>query len=270
MNRQLFYGGYHAREGPVRQHRLRTPKACPRPDELALLEPWRGKMPPKVFGPMVVPPSTEPPGSAARQPAPGAAAAEARPAGHTATARCATPRARRSTSSTCDSSARAACAPSRPGRATREAGHPLKFRIGRLRALPAAPGQVRVRDDHASTSPARTAPGSELAEIFGSKAANDRGLGQLLGMSRPGGRCAAADRSCAPTTAAELLRGLPRAGPRASSHGHYLIPQWTLTMPSGSPTAPGAFGCQGADAALLPGGRGLGHDHLVGLASRQQ
>jgi microcin C transport system substrate-binding protein len=43
MNRQMFYG-LQAREGLLRQQRLPARRARRRPDELALLEPLRGKL----------------------------------------------------------------------------------------------------------------------------------------------------------------------------------------------------------------------------------
>ena len=65
MNRQMFYGGY------PRVKDLFGNTACeaagtPGPDELALLEPWRGKVPDAVFGPMYTPPTTEGEGQSLR------------------------------------------------------------------------------------------------------------------------------------------------------------------------------------------------------------
>ena len=66
MNRQMFYGGY------PRVKDLFGNTACeatgtPGPEELALLEPWRGKVPDAVFGPMYTPPTTEGEGHSLRE-----------------------------------------------------------------------------------------------------------------------------------------------------------------------------------------------------------
>ena len=65
MNRQMFYGGY------PRVQDLFGNTACqatgtPDPKELALLEPWRGKVPDAVFGPMYKPPTTDGEGQSLR------------------------------------------------------------------------------------------------------------------------------------------------------------------------------------------------------------
>jgi microcin C transport system substrate-binding protein len=62
MNRQLFYGIYKRVHGYFPNSDFHA-EGLPKPDELALLEPLRGKLRPEVFGPAYVPPSTDPPGS---------------------------------------------------------------------------------------------------------------------------------------------------------------------------------------------------------------
>jgi microcin C transport system substrate-binding protein len=62
MNRQLFYGSYKRNKGYFggsEFEALDTPGA----DELALLEPLKDKLRPEVFGPVALPPSTDPPRS---------------------------------------------------------------------------------------------------------------------------------------------------------------------------------------------------------------
>src|SRR5690606_3912714 len=51
MNRQMFYGGY-PRVKDLFGNTQCEAKGNPSPEELALLEPWRGKVPDAVFGPM--------------------------------------------------------------------------------------------------------------------------------------------------------------------------------------------------------------------------
>ncbi len=58
MNRQMFYGGY-PRVVDLFGNTDCQATGTPGPEELAMLEPWRGKVPDSVFGPMYTPPSTE-------------------------------------------------------------------------------------------------------------------------------------------------------------------------------------------------------------------
>ncbi len=62
MNRQLFYGLYKRVNGYFPNSEFHA-EGLPKSDELALLEPLRGKLKPAVFGPVPVSPSTTPPGS---------------------------------------------------------------------------------------------------------------------------------------------------------------------------------------------------------------
>lgn len=58
MNRQMFYSSYHRVNGLFGNTDCET-TGLPTAEELALLEPWRGKVPDAVFGPMTVPPRTD-------------------------------------------------------------------------------------------------------------------------------------------------------------------------------------------------------------------
>ena len=62
MNKQLFYGLYKRVNGYFPNSEFHA-EGLPKPDELALLEPLRDKLRPQVFGPAPVAPSTDPPGS---------------------------------------------------------------------------------------------------------------------------------------------------------------------------------------------------------------
>nr|WP_092007479.1 extracellular solute-binding protein [Polaromonas sp. OV174] len=62
MNRQLFYGLYKRVNGYFPNSEFHA-EGLPKPDELALLEPLRAKLNPAVFGPVPLSPSTTPPGS---------------------------------------------------------------------------------------------------------------------------------------------------------------------------------------------------------------
>ena len=58
MNRQMFYNAYQRVNGLFGNTDCQA-TGSPSPEELALLERWRGQMPDAVFGPMTVPPRTD-------------------------------------------------------------------------------------------------------------------------------------------------------------------------------------------------------------------
>ena len=60
MNRQMFYNSYQRVKGLFMNTDCEA-NGLPGPEELALLEPWRGRIPDAAFGPMAVPPRTDGP-----------------------------------------------------------------------------------------------------------------------------------------------------------------------------------------------------------------
>lgn len=62
MNRQMFYNSYQRVNGLFMNTDCQA-TGLPSPEELAILEPWRGKIPDAVFGAMAQPPRTDPPSS---------------------------------------------------------------------------------------------------------------------------------------------------------------------------------------------------------------
>lgn len=62
MNRQIFYGQYVRSPSFFTNSEMQA-EGLPSEEELALLEPFRTRLPPAVFGEAPVPPSTDPPGS---------------------------------------------------------------------------------------------------------------------------------------------------------------------------------------------------------------
>ena len=58
MNRQMFYGAYQRVQGLFGNTDCQA-TGLPPPEELALLAPWRGKVPEAAFGPMARPPRTD-------------------------------------------------------------------------------------------------------------------------------------------------------------------------------------------------------------------
>jgi microcin C transport system substrate-binding protein len=97
MNREFFYGQYTRVRGYFNASDFEA-KGLPGPDELAVLAPLRGKLPPAVFTqPVPMPPSTDPPaacGPTCARPS----TCSTRRAGPTGTGPCATPRGSRSPS----------------------------------------------------------------------------------------------------------------------------------------------------------------------------
>jgi microcin C transport system substrate-binding protein len=58
MNRQMFYGAYQRVHGIFGNTQCAT-QGSPTPAELALMEPWRSSLPAAAFGPMAMPPRTD-------------------------------------------------------------------------------------------------------------------------------------------------------------------------------------------------------------------
>ncbi|GAB3759628.1 extracellular solute-binding protein [Ramlibacter monticola] len=65
MNRTAFYNSYQRVTGLFGNTDCKS-SGTPPPEELALLEPWRGKVPDAVFGPAYEPPRTDAPGNSLR------------------------------------------------------------------------------------------------------------------------------------------------------------------------------------------------------------
>ena len=190
MNRQLFYGRYKRVDGLLRQHRLPGRRACRRRTNWSCWSPCAARCPPAVFGPMYTPPTTEAAGHSLRDnlrqaqallqggglgvPRRRAAQCQGRAAAcsNTSTAR----------------KARVAYRHRAWMRALEKLGIELQLRVGRLRAAAEAPGRIRVRHDHHRLPGHAFNPGSRWRTLFGSKAADDRGLGQLHGREESGGR----------------------------------------------------------------------------------
>jgi microcin C transport system substrate-binding protein len=65
MNRTMFYNSYQRVDGLFGNTDCKS-SGTPPPEELALLEPWRGQVPDAVFGPAYEPPRTDGPGNSLR------------------------------------------------------------------------------------------------------------------------------------------------------------------------------------------------------------
>ena len=99
-NQTLFYGQYTRTESYFDNSELAA-NGVPGPDELAMLEPFRGKVPDEVFTNEFEAADDRRLGQHARQPAPGRRAAEGRPAGRRRTAKLVNGRRAASASRSC-------------------------------------------------------------------------------------------------------------------------------------------------------------------------
>jgi len=224
MNRQMFYNAYQRVNGLFGNTECAA-SGVPSSDELALLEPWRGKLADTVFGPMTVPPRTD--GERSLRGNLRKAKALMSDAGWAV----------------------------RDGKLRNAAGDPFVLeyldsneggarvvtpwarnleKIGvtlNFRPVDFALYQQRLQKfdfDMTSIAYAGTnSPGQEYADLFGSKSADIEDSGNLAGV-----RSAAIDELIARMTSAkskaELLPAC-RALDRAISHSHFLIPQWTAS-----------------------------------------
>jgi len=221
MSRQMFYGAYQRVNGLFRNTACET-RDTPSPDELALMEPWRQQLPPAAWGPMTVPPSTNPPGSLrdnlrrAKQ-----LLADAGWTVQDGVLRNAAGRAMVLEYLDSNDGGIRVVAPWQ--RNLEKLGIRLNFR-----AVDYALYQQRLQKfDFDITSIAYQGtnnPGQEFADLFGSAAADQPDSGNLPGVKNP-----AVDAFIKAMTGAKTeAQMLPacHALERAIAHGHYLIPQW--------------------------------------------
>ena len=221
LNKQLFYGLYKRVQGYFPNSEFHA-EGLPKPDELALLEPLRASLRPEVFGPAVVSPSTAPPGSLREN------LRQARTllaeAGWTYR----------------DGALRNAKGepftieflndqPSLIRVATPLQTALLKLGIEMtFRTVDFSLAQQRMENFEFEMTSARlpgsTAPGGELQELFGSKAAETHGSSNSWGIADPAVD-ALLQKVVGATTRPELITAL-RALDRVLSHGYYSVPQY--------------------------------------------
>ena len=222
MNRQMFYNSYQRVSGLFGNTDCQA-QGEPSPEELALMEPWREKIPPAAFGPMYQPPRTD--GDQSLR-------------GNLRRAR---------------DMLKAAGWEIRDGVLRNAAGQPLVLEFldsGEARASSVAPWirnleklgiqmnfravdfalyQQRLQKfdfDIVSIAFQGThSPGQEYADLFGSKAADTEDSGNFAGVKNPAVD-ALIDRMASARTKDQLLPAC-RALERVIAHSHYLIPAWT-------------------------------------------
>ena len=224
MNRQMFYNSYQRVNGLFGNTDCQA-SGLPSTQELVLLEPWRNAVPTEVFGPMTQPPRTDPPSSLRgnlRQ-----AQALLKEAGwEVRNGALRNAQDKVFEVEYLDSNEGSARLTAPWARSLEKLGIRLTFR-----SVDFALYQQRMdKFDFEIISinfPGTHSPGQEYADMFGSKAANSEGSGNLSGVNSP-----AVDALIVHMTSAkskdELLPAC-RALERVIAHHHYLIPQWSAT-----------------------------------------
>ena len=222
MNRQMFYNAYQRVNGLFGNTDCQA-TGTPNPDELALLNRWRGQVPDAVFGPMATPPRTDGDSSLrgnllkAKQ-----LLADAGWVYKDGALRNATGQALEL--EYLDSNESGARVVTPWIRNLEKLGITLKFR-----PVDFALYQQRLdKFNFDLTSigyPGTANPGQEFADMFGSKAADAEGAGNFVGVKSPAVDALITAMTAAKTKA-QLLPAC-RALERVITHSHVLIPQWT-------------------------------------------
>jgi microcin C transport system substrate-binding protein len=224
MNRQMFYGSYQRVNGMFGN------TACaasgePSAAELALLEPWRGKVPDAVFGTMTVPPRTD--GDSSLRMNLRKAKALLNDAGWAVRdGKLRNDKGEPLVLEYLDSNEAGARTVTPWARNLEKIGITLNFR-----QVDFALYQQRLQkfdfDITTLAYPGTNNPGQEYADLFGSAAADIEDSGNMTGVKSP-----AIDALIARMTSAETQQQLLpacRALERVVSHMHLLIPQWAST-----------------------------------------
>lgn len=222
MNRQMFYNSYQRVVGLFGNTDCQA-TGSPSPEELALLEPWRGRVPPAVFGPMYVPPRTD--GDSSLRGNLRKARDLLKEAGwEVRDGALRNAKGEPMVLEYLDSNESGARVVSPWMRNLEKLGVQLNFR-----PVDFALYQQRLQKfDFEITSLAYQGthtPGQEFADLFGSKAADTEDSGNHAGVKNPAVD-AMISRMTGARTKAELLPAC-RALERIIAHSHYLVPQWT-------------------------------------------
>jgi microcin C transport system substrate-binding protein len=225
MNRQMFYNGY-PRVQDLFGNTDCAATGLPSPQELALLEPLRAKVPAAVFGPMYQPPRTTGEGQSLRNNL-RKAQALLKDAGWTY--RDGALRNAKGDAMVLDylDSRDTGVRTVAPWmRNLEKLGITLRFS-----PVDFALYQQRLDkfefDITTINFPGTHDPGQQLSDIFGSKAADTESSGNYFGVKSPAVD-ALVTAVVGARTKAELIPAC-RALDRVIMHSHYLIPQWTLT-----------------------------------------
>ncbi len=224
MNRQMFYNAYQRVVGLFGNTDCQA-TGEPSTEELALLEPWRGKVPDAVFGPMAVPPRTD--GDASLRANLRKAKALLNEAGWTVRdGKLRNAQGEALVLEYLDSNEGGARTVTPWARNLAKIGVTLEFR-----PVDFALYQQRLQkfnfDITTLAYQGTHNPGQEYADLFGSKAADIEDSGNMTGMKSPA-IDALISRMTGARSKAELLPAC-RALERVVAHSHILIPQWTAS-----------------------------------------
>ncbi len=224
MNRQMFYGAYQRVRGLFGNTDC-SAQGLPSPAELALLEPWRGRLPDAVFGPAFEPPRTD--GDRSLRQNLRQAQALLREAGWTVKdGALRNAEGKAMVLEYLDSAEVGARVVAPWTRNLEKLGVQLRFR-----PVDFALYQQRLRTfdfDIISLAYGGTStPGAEYADLFGSQAARTEDSGNHTGLANPAVD-AIIERMTAASDRASFTAAC-RALDRAVSHSHVLIPQWSAT-----------------------------------------
>jgi microcin C transport system substrate-binding protein len=224
MNRQMFYNAYQRVQGLFGNTDC-APQGSPSPQELALLEPWRSRLPPAVFGPMYQPPRTD--GDNSLRGNLKRAQALLKDAGWTVQAgQLRNAEGKVLSLEYLDSAETGARVVTPWIRNLEKLGVQLRFR-----PVDFALYQQRLRsfdfDIISINFQGSNNPGSEYADLFGSEAAKTQDSGNYAGVSHPAVDALIGQMTGAGSQPAFLAAC--RALDRVITHSHYLIPQWTAT-----------------------------------------
>ena len=221
MNRQLFYGLYKRVNGYFPNSEFHA-EGLPKPDELTLLAPLRPRLKPEVFGPAPVSPGTTPPGSLRenlRQ-----AQALLREAGwvyRDGALRNAQGEAFTMEFLNDQPSLVRIVGPFQ--KALEKLGITMTYRI-----VDFSLGKQKMDafdfDVTTLRLPGSTAPGGELLELFGSKAAETPGSSNVWGIADPA--VDALLQKVVTATTRPQLGAAMRALDRVLTHGYYSVPQY--------------------------------------------
>ena len=222
MNRQMFYGSYQRVRGLFMNTDCQA-DGTPSPEELALMEPWRGQIPDKAFGPMYEPPRTDG-GNTLRENLRRARDLLKQAGWEVRDGALRNAKGEPLVLEYLDSNETGARVVTPWARNLEKLGITLEFR-----PVDFALYQQRLQKFQFEISslayPGTHTPGQEYADLFGSKAADTEDSGNLAGVKSP-----AVDALLRQMTGArtkqELLPAC-RALERVIAHSHYLIPQWT-------------------------------------------
>ena len=224
MNRQMFYNGY-PRVTDLFGNTDCAASGPPSPAELALLEPWRSQLPEAVFGPMYSPPVTEGPGHSLRDNLRRAQALLKAAGWNYADGALRNAKGQPFVLDYLDSKDGGVRTVSPWIRNLEKLGITLRFT-----SVDFALYQQRLDkfefDVTTINFPGSHNPGQQLADVFGSKAADTEGSGNYFGVKSPVVDALVAAVAGANTKA--QLTPACRALDRVIMHSHVLIPQWTL------------------------------------------